>query len=438
MWRWARARSFQMGHGVTRSGRWKPNNWSKHRRSPCRCRPCFGRSRRWRISWTAISMSFSSGVWGQIKPQFPGYSNWRTGKPKPGIFWGSCVTTQRGRYLEWRSNATTRPSPNRQCCSRKPLARARTRPKARERPQCSAVTIDAEARHALRAKALQLVLENPGNACYANSSILALIWASLSRQEFKFQDWDPDQPSFSNCYNMAMARPSHLPMNHTLFDWLMDGSRKGNRPTVPNSHICSPAGRPCRPSQTAGKGVCRWSKITCATIPVINTCHWHCKWIHKWSNMTKSLCLPYSGLGAQNWECRRHHGSRRPVAAPHRPPCDDTHWCTHQEPCSCHVRMGGSDICMGHPSHGLDFLHGCNLHCTPRGCTAGTLPMYAAHLSRGIRLGCPRNLDVMWWWTSPPEKPAPARTFYQGSHMPVALSNRQSGTVPAAECQVAG
>ena len=58
-----------------------------------------------------------------------------------------------------------------------------------ERPQDLSVTLDANLRHRLRDRALQLILENPGNACYANSSFLSLVWASLCRQNFQFQDW---------------------------------------------------------------------------------------------------------------------------------------------------------------------------------------------------------------------------------------------------------
>ena len=98
-----------------------------------------------------------------------------------------------------------------------------------ERPQCSAVTIDAEARHALRAKTLQLVLENPGNACHANSSILALIWANLSRQEFKFQNWGPRSTILQQLLqhgNGTSFSLAHEPWFVRLIDgWIEEGEQ---------------------------------------------------------------------------------------------------------------------------------------------------------------------------------------------------------------------
>jgi len=41
----------------------------------------------------------------------------------------------------------------------------------------------------LRDRALQLAMANPGNDCYANSAFVSMIWATLSRSAFTFQDW---------------------------------------------------------------------------------------------------------------------------------------------------------------------------------------------------------------------------------------------------------
>ena len=84
------------------------------------------------------------------------------------------------------------------------------------------VQLDAPARQALRAKALQLVLENPGNACYANSSFLALIWATLSRQEFSFQDWGPRSTILQQLLQHGNGTPFSLAHEH-WFDRLIDG-----------------------------------------------------------------------------------------------------------------------------------------------------------------------------------------------------------------------
>ena len=84
------------------------------------------------------------------------------------------------------------------------------------------VPLDAPARQALRAKALQLVLENPGNACYANSSFLALIWATLSRQEFSFQDWGPRSTILQQLLQHGNGTPLSLAHEH-WFDRLIDG-----------------------------------------------------------------------------------------------------------------------------------------------------------------------------------------------------------------------
>ncbi|CAL1139392.1 unnamed protein product [Cladocopium goreaui] len=61
-------------------------------------------------------------------------------------------------------------------------------PRPRERQDLSE-PLEAAARQSLRDRALQLAMANPGNDCYANSAFVSMIWATLSRSAFTFQDW---------------------------------------------------------------------------------------------------------------------------------------------------------------------------------------------------------------------------------------------------------
>lgn len=70
-----------------------------------------------------------------------------------------------------------------------PRQRGAPEQRQREGIQAFPIGLDAASRRSLRARALQLFLENPRNVCYANSSFLCLVWASLSRRNFQFQDW---------------------------------------------------------------------------------------------------------------------------------------------------------------------------------------------------------------------------------------------------------
>ena len=185
-------------------------------------------------------------------------------------------------------------------------------------PQCSAVTIDAEARHALRAKALQLVLENPGNACYANSSILALIWASLSRQEFKFQDWGPRSTILQQLLQHGNGTPfslAHEPWFVRLIDgWIEEGEQADSAefshmlsswtamPAISNSWE-----RPVQMEQNYVRHDSgdQYMPLTLQMDPQMI------------QHDEVSLSALPQVLEHRTGNAGGHHGSRRPVAAPH-------------------------------------------------------------------------------------------------------------------------
>lgn len=89
--------------------------------------------------------------------------------------------------------------------------------------------LDAAARQSLRDRALRLAMANPGNDCYANSAFVSMIWATLSRSAFTFQDWGARSAILQQTLELADGTLFSLEnaswFQHLLEGWNEDGEQ---------------------------------------------------------------------------------------------------------------------------------------------------------------------------------------------------------------------
>ena len=101
-------------------------------------------------------------------------------------------------------------------------------PRPRER-QAIPESLDAASRQSLRDRALNLAMANPGNDCYANSAFVSLIWATLSRSAFVFQDWGARSAILQQTLELADGTLFSLEnaswFQHLLEGWNEDGEQ---------------------------------------------------------------------------------------------------------------------------------------------------------------------------------------------------------------------
>ena len=101
-------------------------------------------------------------------------------------------------------------------------------PRPRER-QDIPESLDAASRQSLRDRALNLAMANPGNDCYANSAFVSLIWATLSRSAFVFQDWGARSAILQQTLELADGTLFSLEnaswFQHLLEGWNEDGEQ---------------------------------------------------------------------------------------------------------------------------------------------------------------------------------------------------------------------
>ncbi|CAL1163756.1 unnamed protein product [Cladocopium goreaui] len=90
-------------------------------------------------------------------------------------------------------------------------------------------SLDAASRQSLRDRALNLAMANPGNDCYANSAFVSLIWATLSRSAFVFQDWGARSAILQQTLELADGTLFSLEnaswFQHLLEGWNEDGEQ---------------------------------------------------------------------------------------------------------------------------------------------------------------------------------------------------------------------
>jgi len=81
----------------------------------------------------------------------------------------------------------------------------------------------------LRDRALQLAMANPGNDCYANSAFVSMIWATLSRSAFTFQDWGARsailQQTLEHADGTLFSLENASWFQHLLEGWNEDGEQ---------------------------------------------------------------------------------------------------------------------------------------------------------------------------------------------------------------------
>ena len=87
----------------------------------------------------------------------------------------------------------------------------------------------AAARHDLRERALRVIYDNTGNTCYATSSFQSLIWASLSRVDFRIQDWGARSAILQDVLQHGDGESfslEHEPWcTHLIQGWIEDGEQ---------------------------------------------------------------------------------------------------------------------------------------------------------------------------------------------------------------------
>ena len=108
-------------------------------------------------------------------------------------------------------------------------AATRQEPRPGEGPQGQVERLTAATRHDLRERALRVVYDNPGNTCYATSSFQSLIWASLSRLDFRIQDWGARSAILQDVLQHVDGEPlslEHEPwFSHLIQGWIADGEQ---------------------------------------------------------------------------------------------------------------------------------------------------------------------------------------------------------------------
>ncbi|CAL1152943.1 unnamed protein product [Cladocopium goreaui] len=89
--------------------------------------------------------------------------------------------------------------------------------------------LDAAVRQSLHDRALQLAMANPGNDCYANSAFVSMIWATLSRSAFTFQDWGARsailQQTLEHADGTLFSLENASWFQHLLEGWNEDGEQ---------------------------------------------------------------------------------------------------------------------------------------------------------------------------------------------------------------------
>jgi len=108
-------------------------------------------------------------------------------------------------------------------------ATTRQEQRSGEEPQGQVERLTAAMRHELRERALQVIYDNPGNTCYATSSFQSLIWASLSRLDFRVQDWGARSAILQDVLQHGDGEPfslEHEPwFTHLIQGWIADGEQ---------------------------------------------------------------------------------------------------------------------------------------------------------------------------------------------------------------------